>query len=247
MRTSAGLVNQGPPLHFIAIVITPAERRAQSRELAVLILLYLLQISNAEMLRRAAGDDIGRTGGTEAGRLVDWSLLLANQVHPVAMVIFGVWLTTIAVLLGRGLPLPRWSFDGPGLWFSIRLLLEFLTINGLVFVGSKVAPGVLLGQIILYLPYFVITWGWIFQRVDLVGRSQPGLVIKLCDADPNKSITSFDYYHTSINNLLSKSKQPTVVGVSRAGRVLVLTYLGMLVALYAVVFTRILQLTRAVV
>ena len=103
MRTSAGLVNQGPPLHFIAIVITPAERRAQSRELAVLILLYLLQISNAEMLRRAAGDDIGRMGGTEAGRLVDWSLLLANQVHPVAMVIFGVWLTTIAVLLGRGL------------------------------------------------------------------------------------------------------------------------------------------------
>jgi hypothetical protein len=106
--------------------------------------------------------------------------------------------------------------------------------------------GVLLGQIVLYLPYFAITWGWIFQRLDWVGQSQPGLVVKLYDADPNKNITGFDYYHSSINTLLNKGK-PTIVGVSRTGRMLVLTYLGMLISLYAVAFTRILQLTRAVI
>ena len=37
------------------MVIAPAGRRAQAKELAVLVLLYLLQTINAEMLRRAAG------------------------------------------------------------------------------------------------------------------------------------------------------------------------------------------------
>lgn len=229
------------------MVIVPVGHRAQIKELAVLALLYLLQISNAEMLRHATGGFEARMAGSASGKLVaDWARLQANQVHPVAMVVCGVWLTAMAVLLGRGLLLPRWSLDGPGLWFSLRLLLEFVTINSLVFEGSKVAPGVLLGQIVLYLPYFAITWGWIFQRLDWVGQSQPGLVVKLNDADPNKNITGFDYYHSSINTLLNKGK-PTIVGVSRTGRMLVLTYLGMLISLYAVAFTRILQLTRAVI
>jgi len=175
------------------------------------------------MLRHATGGFEARMDGSASGKLVaDWARLQANQVHPVAMVVCGVWLTAMAVLLGRGLLLPRWSLDGPGLWFSLRLLLEFVTINSLVFEGSKVAPGVLLGQIVLYLPYFAITWGWIFQRLDWVGQSQPGLVVKLYDADPIKNITGFDYYHSSINTLLNKGK-PTIVGVSRTGRMLVLT------------------------
>jgi hypothetical protein len=37
------------------MVIAPAGRRAQAKELAVLVLLYLLQTNHAEMLRRAAG------------------------------------------------------------------------------------------------------------------------------------------------------------------------------------------------
>jgi hypothetical protein len=149
-------------------------------------------------------------------------------------------------VLARGKPLPRWSLDGPGLWFALRLLAEFLTINGLIFEGSKVPPGVLLGQIVLYLPYFVITWGWIFQRLDWVGQSEPGRVVQLCDADSSKGVSRFDYYHSSITTLLNKGK-PTIVGVSRSGRLLVLLYLSMVLGLYAVTFTRILQLTRSVI
>jgi hypothetical protein len=72
------------------------------------------------------------------------------------------------------------------------------------------------------------------------------LVEKLCDADPNKDITGFDDYHSSINTLLNKGKS-TIVGVSRTGLMVVLTDLGMLIGLFAVAFTRILQLTRAVI
>ena len=211
----------------------------------MLALLYLLQTVNAEMLRRAAGSLDRQLTGTASGRIVaDWALIQADHIHPVAMLVCGVWLAALALALGRGRRPPRWTFDGLGVWFSLRLLAEYLTINGLIFEGSKVEPGVLLGQIVLYLPYFVITWGWIFHRLDLVNQEQAGRTVVLSDADPTRTISAFDYYHASISTLLNKGK-PTIVGVSRTGRLLVLLYLGMVLGLYALTFARILQLTRA--
>lgn len=229
------------------MALPPSVRRARFKELAALGVLYLLQTINAEMLRRAAGTLDRHLTGTASGRIVaDWALLQADHVHPLAMLACGVWLTGLLLTLLRGNDPPRWGFDGLGVWFSLRLLAEYLTINGLIFEGSKVEPGVLLGQIVLYLPYFVVTWGWIFHRLDLVNQEQPGRIVVLSDADPTRGISAFDYYHASINTLLNKGK-PTIVGVSRSGRLLVLLYLGMVLGLYALTFARILQLTRALV
>lgn len=229
------------------MALPPAVRRARFKELAALAILYLLQTINAEMLRRAAGTLDRHLTGTASGRIVaDWALLQADHVHPLAMLVCGVWLTGLVLTLLRGVCPPRWSFDALGVWFSLRLLAEYLTINGLIFEGSKVEPGVLLGQIVLYLPFFVVTWGWIFHRLDLVNQEQPGRIVVLSDADPTRGISSFDYYHASISTLLNKGK-PTIVGVSRTGRLLVLLYLGMVLGLYALTFARILQLTRALI
>jgi len=223
----------------------PAIRRDRVKELGVLFILYLLQAINAEMLRRAAGTLDRHLTSTASGRLVaDWALFQADDVHPLAMLVCGVWLTVLALSLWRVTGPPRWGFDVLGIWFALRLLAEYLTINGLIFEGSKVEPGVLLGQIVLYLPFFVITWGWIFHRLDLIDQEQPGRIVKLTDADQMRGITSFDYYHASISTLLNKGK-PTIVGVSRTGRLLVLLYLGMVLGLYALTFARILQLTRS--
>lgn len=197
----------------------------------MLAILYLLQTINVEMLRRAAGT-------------LDRHLTGTHHVHPLAMLVCGVWLTVLLLTLVRGICPPRWGFDALGVWFSLRLLAEYLTINGLIFEGSKVQPGVLLGQIVLYLPYFVITWGWIFHRLDMVDQDQPGRIVQLTDADQTRGISSFDYYHSSISTLLNKGK-PTIVGVSRTGRLLVLLYLGMVLGLYALTFARILQLSRS--
>lgn len=223
----------------------PTIRRDRVKELGVLSILYLLQAINAEMLRRAAGTLDRHLTSTASGRLVaDWALFQADDVHPLAMLACGVWLMALALSLWRGTGPPRWSFDVLGIWFALRLVAEYLTINGLIFEGSKVEPGVLLGQIVLYLPFFVITWGWIFHRLDLIDQEQPGRMVKLTDADQMSGITSFDYYHASISTLLNKGK-PTIVGVSRRGRLLVLLYLGMVLGLYALTFARILQLTRS--
>jgi len=228
-------------------VFSATPRRAQARELVVLGVLYLIQNLNAEMLRLgAAGEAAQRAGTTSGNPVASWSFVLANRVHPVAMVIFGLWLTVMVLAQVRSQTLPRWTFDGLGAWFTLRLLAEYITINGLIFEGSRVPPGLLLGQIVLYLPFFVITWGWIFQRLDYVGRQESGRVVQLIDADPSRGITPFDYYHSSISTLLNKGK-PTIVGVSRNGRLVVLLYMAMVLGLYALTFARILQLTRAVI
>ena len=220
------------------------DRRDQLLELIVLAVLYVLQVFNAEMLRRAIGfNGNNHLNPTEVTRLVE---VLANRLHPLAMVIFGAWLVLMAMQIARAKRLPRWTFDILGLWFTIRLALEFVTINLLIYEPSFVPPGVLLGQIVVYLPFFVLAWGWIFHRLDWVDRDQAGIVIQLIDADPVGGVSRFDYFHATINTLLNKGK-PMITGVSRTGRIIVLIFNGMLLGLYAVAFARILQLTKMAV
>ncbi|MEI8249891.1 MAG: hypothetical protein WCF98_01835 [Synechococcus sp. ELA057] len=217
--------------------------REQALEWVVLVTLYLLQVFTAEMLRAAINHG---HEGPGLNRMVSQILmLLADHLHPAAMQIFGLWLGVMALFLIGRRRLPRWAFDGPGLWFTIRLMLEFFTINALIFRPSIVTPQVLLAQIVIYLPYFIIAWGWIFQRLDWV-PGRPGSVLLLSDVHPDQPISRFDYFHSAINMLLNKGKQ-TISGVNRTGRLAVLTYMGMLLALYAVALARILQLSRSVI
>lgn len=221
-----------------------SQRRDQRLEWLLLLLLYLMQVLNAEMLRRAiAANSTWQQSRSSIIRFVE---VVTLGVHPWAMVVFGLWLGVMGLVLLRRHPLPRWSFDGLGMWFCLRLLVEFLIINMLIFEPALVAPGVLLGQIVIYLPFFVLSWGWFFHRLDWVQTSQPGLRIQLNDANPSKGVGRFDYFHSAINTLLNKGK-PTITGVSRSGRIAVLIFNGMLLALYTVAFARILQLTKAAV
>jgi len=218
-------------------------RRDQILEFTVLVVLYLLQMVNAEMLRRAIRAHAAwQRNHSLLARLV---ALITDTVHPWAMLLIGLWLLLLAAAILLRRRLPRWSFDALGLWFAIRLVLEFLIINVLVFEPALVAPGVLLGQIVLYLPFFVLCWGWFLHRIDWVGRPSPGEMVHLLDTDPSRGVSRFDYFHSAINTLLNKGK-PTIIGVSRTGRIAMLIFNGMLLCLYTVAFARILQLTRAV-
>lgn len=167
-------------------------------------------------------------------------------VHPWAMLILGVWLLwmALAILLQR--LLPRWSFEGLGLWFGLRLSLEFLIINLLIFAPRLVAPGVLLGQIVLYLPFFIFWWGWFFHRLDWFGRSTAGQVLQLIDAHEVAGLSRFDDFVSAINSLLSKGR-PTIIAISGTGRIAVLIHNGMALTLDAVAVAPVPQLTKAAV
>ncbi|MEN9496727.1 MAG: hypothetical protein RLZZ137_1767 [Cyanobacteriota bacterium] len=225
----------------------PHQRRHRDQilELTVLALLYVLQVVNAESLRHAITVSASAVWGGKPSLLSLFVSTVTRTIHPLAMLVFGVWLLVMVVWIVRHRPLPRWSFDGLGCWFCLRLVVEFLIINVLIFEPTLVAPGVLLSQIVLYLPFFVVCWGWFFHRLDWVGRGQPGQILQLTDLSPTHELGRFDYFHSAINTLLNKSK-PTIAGVSRRGRIAVLIFNGMVLGLYTVAFTRILQLTKVV-
>jgi hypothetical protein len=216
--------------------------RQQAKELAVFAGLYGLSNLNAEMLRRAVGADSKLQASPSL--VADSARLISDHLHPLMMAIGAVWLLCLAVAIVRKRTLPRWAFDAAGLWFCVRLVLEFLIVNGLIFQPALVQPGVLLGQIVVYLPFFVLNWGWIFYRLDWLHPIQPGSVIRLSDIDPERGLSRFDYFHSTVNTLINKGKS-TITGVSRTGRITALIFNGMLLSLYAVAFARILQLTKA--
>ena len=71
------------------------DRRDQLLELIVLVVLYVLQVVNAEMLRRAIGfNGNNHPNPTRFTLLVD---VMANRLHPLAMVIFGAWLVLMVM------------------------------------------------------------------------------------------------------------------------------------------------------
>lgn len=218
------------------------DNAGQWKEWGVLVGLYSLSSFNAEMLRRAAGSD--RSLQTADSLFAEAARLISDHIHPVMMVIGIGWLLAMAIRLGQGHQLKQWIFDIPAFWFCLRLIAEFLIINGLIFQPSLVQPGVLLGQIVVFLPFFVISWGWILHRLDWIDREQPGTVVQLTDIAPGAQASRFDYFHSTINTLINKGK-PSIIGVSRKGRIVVLCFNAMLLCLYAVAFTRILQLTKA--
>jgi hypothetical protein len=218
-------------------------RRDQRIEWAILLALYLLQILNAEMLR--AGIDQGRYERGFDQQISQFLMFLTDQIHPLAMQVFGIWFGSMALGLLLGRQLPRWTFDVPGIWFAFRLMMEFFTINALIFRPTIVSPAVLLAQIVFYLPYFLLAWGWIFQRLDWV-KGEPGSVLLLSEVSPGQQISRFDYFHSATNTLLNKSRQ-TITGASRFGRFVVLVYMGMVLSVYGVVLARILQLSRLVI
>jgi hypothetical protein len=105
--------------------------RQQAKELAVFAGLYGLSNLNAEMLRRAVGADSKLQASPSL--VADSARLISNHLHPLMMAIGAVWLLCLAVAIVRKRTLPRWAFDAAGLWFCVRLVLEFLIINGLIF------------------------------------------------------------------------------------------------------------------
>jgi hypothetical protein len=72
----------------------------------------------------------------------------------------------------RDQQVPRWLFDAMGIWYCLRLLMEFALLNALLFTPA-VSPRLLVGQIVFFIPCCVLTWGWIMGRIDFVNRERP--------------------------------------------------------------------------
>ena len=144
-------------------------------------------------------------------------------------------------LLLRRRPIPPLVLDLLGVWVVVNLLLHFAKIN-LLMVSVVRAPALLLGQIICYLLFFVVAWGWIFWRLDRVAGPSEQRILAATEGSLGHG--SFDYYYLSTMALLAQNSPP-FQGISRLGKTMVALHSFMLVDLGVIAVARVYQLVQS--
>ena len=92
-----------------------------------------------------------------------------------------------------------WGVDLFGVLLTLRCLVIFLMLNLLLLSHLK-AGGMLLLQLILFIPVITIDFGWIYWRLDSAARRRGSSHIRF-DAEMGE-LDAFDYYHVSAMTLL---------------------------------------------
>ena len=208
----------------------------QIKEGFVLSLLALLQIAISGLFLQDAQGFVSRSGNI---MIIGIDAFMQALVRPLG-VLFVVSFPVFWLALLRGKTVPRWLFDAVGIWYCLRLLIEFLLLNALLFTPA-VSPRLLVGQILVFLPCFALTWGWIIWRIDYVNKPVPQQTVSLpAEMEP---ISSFDYYHTSVISIVNKGSS-RFKGVSRTGRIYVLIHSLMLLDLLGLIIARVYSLVQ---
>ena len=199
-------------------------------------LLALLQIAISGLFLQDAQGFVSRSGNI---MIIGIDAFMQALVRPLG-VLFVVSFPVFWLALLRGKTVPRWLFDAVGIWYCLRLLIEFLLLNALLFTPA-VSPRLLVGQILVFLPCFALTWGWIIWRIDYVNKPVPQQTVSLpAEMEP---ISSFDYYHTSVISIVNKGSS-RFQGVSRTGRIYVLIHSLMLLDLLGLIIARVYSLVQ---
>ena len=123
------------------------------------------------------------------------------------------------------------------------MTLDFILINGLIFHPGFVQPSVLLSQILIYLPFFAITWGWIFYRLDWGQSGKAASIITMSHVTPTRTVQTHDYYHATLNAIINKGGAK-ITGMNRKGLIATLLFDTMLLCLYALTISRLFQLIK---
>ncbi len=210
------------------------DAREQWKEVVILITLILVRIhmiSYVDALNSTAADS------THSLKLTLKTLALQQRWITVGSSLLIIGLLLLAVLLRRRIP-RRWLDVIAGAFITFNLIFHFLKIN-LLLLTPPALPQLLMGQLLTYLVFFVLAWGWIFWRIDWVGQSQPGRVIEVADA--GDQVGMFDYYHASLMSIMRRSHSE-VIGKTRNGRMLVAVHSFMVLDLIAVALGRFYQL-----
>lgn len=118
---------------------------------------------------------------------------------------------------------PAWArryLDCMGACIIIRMGMQFVGLNVLVFdtVSSRF---ILVTQLLFFLPYSLLVWGWIYWRLDRVG-SGGGHHLFILDLD-GRAPRPIDYFVASFSSVFSASIS-AIKGSSARARILILAH-----------------------
>ncbi|MFM7733118.1 MAG: hypothetical protein ACKO6F_06595 [Cyanobium sp.] len=183
---------------------------------------------------------LDRMAGVPGALPADWAGTMGAALRTPLIFLFLLVLFALYAQLLRGRLIAASVLDGLGIWVVLNLLFHFLKINLLILTDS-VSPHLLLGQVITYLMFFVLGWGWIFWRLDRIAGPEDQQIVDV-PAAVSKS-GSFDYYHASLMSLL-EGKMSGFMGVSRLGKLVVAVHTFMILDLAAIALARFYQLVQ---
>ena len=211
----------------------------QIKEGLALSLLALLQIVISGLFLHDAIDFVANSGNP---LIIGIDAFMQALFRPLSL-LFAISFPIFWFALLTGKRVPRWLFDAVGIWYCLRLLVEFALLNALLFTPA-VSPRLLVGQILVFIPCFIVTWGWMIWRIDFQGKELAQQIVRL--PGETEPITSFDYYHTSVMSIVNKGNSK-FEGVTRKGRVFVLIHSLMLLDLLGLIIARVYGLVQKMI
>ncbi|MCS5699952.1 hypothetical protein NZK32_12980 [Cyanobium sp. FGCU-52] len=125
-----------------------------------------------------------------------FSLLVVN--HPLVRPVIGL---AIAVVLWRSLrarPV-AWAIDLLGSLLCLRCILQFVLLNLLLLAPLR-SGGLLLIQLVLFLPVITVAFGWLYWRLDTGARAEGHHHLRFEDVEAQVGV--FDYLLLSVRSLL---------------------------------------------
>lgn len=116
---------------------------------------------------------------------------------------------------------PTWGrhcLDGLGIYIIFRMVIQLIGLNILVF-DSLTSRFLLISQLLLFLPYSLLVWGWIYWRLDTFARDRNHPLFSLdCEGEKPRPI---DYFVASFSSVFSASIS-AIKGNSARARILIL-------------------------
>lgn len=128
----------------------------------------------------------------------------------------------------------QWGLDIFGALLGFRCAGQFVMLNLLLLSHLK-AGGMLLLQLILYIPVITIFFGWLYWRVDSAARARGEAHIKF--SSEMGELDPFDYFHISAMTLL-QFEQSGASATSRLMKTLFVIHGIMMLDLVALTLSR---------
>ena len=157
------------------------------------------------------------------------SLAVTTWVAPPAI----LFVIFIQIQLLRARPI-QWAIDIFGGLLSYRCLMQFIILNLLLLSRLK-AGGLLLLELLLFIPVITINFGWLYWRIDSAARSRGGSHIRF--SEEMGTLDPFDYFHISAMTLL-QFEPSGAAPVSRLMKTLFVIHGVMMLDLVALTLSR---------
>jgi len=164
--------------------------------LALLILVAGHLFATVFMRNLGAGvDDIADPAAARVARMF-YSAFQFTMVHVAPFL--AVFLLFIVYRVWRGKD-AQWGIDILGALLTLRCFIIFILLN-LLLLSQLRAGGLLLMQLILFLPVITLDFGWLYWRLDTGARIKGQRHIRFAEDDDSPE--PFDYFYIATRTLL---------------------------------------------